>query len=271
MTYSLIAIVGSDRHSFLQGQLTQDLDRLTVKRSLPAAWCNAKGRVIVSARLVARDERVVLIIPSQSAEAVTKRLLMYRLRADVDIETETELSFLAFADDLPSTGHVGEVDIIQYAGATPLTEVCGTRAVLDAAGIDTSKALEGPAWAAARVAAGLVDIDIGAGNSEKFTPHMLNLDCTGAVSFDKGCYTGQEIVARTEHLGKVKRGVNRYRVDGGPAQPGDKLRLGGRDIGEVVNVAGNEILAVAPRAQHAETLDIGDGKAVPLPLPYDLE
>ncbi len=269
MKYSLVAIVGSDRHSFLQGQLTQDLDRLTAERSLPAAWCNAKGRVIVSARLLARDERVILVIPSPSAEAVTKRLLMYRLRADVGVETETELSFLAFANDLPPTARVGELDVVEYTGATPFSEVCGTRAALEAAGIDTNDALDGDAWAAARVAAGLVDI--GVGNEEKFTPHMLNLDRTGAVSFDKGCYTGQEIVARTEHLGKVKRRVNRYRVEGGPARPGDKLRLDGRDIGEVVNVAGNEVLAVTPRAQHGEALDIGDGKALPLPLPYDLD
>lgn len=282
MKYSLIAISGSDRHSFLQGQLTQDLDRLPVERSLPTAWCNAKGRVIVSGRLFERDKRVILAVPAQAAEATIKRLLMYRLRADVDIQSETELLFSAFAGTPESTApghastsggsptrHVDGVDRVQYAGSTPLLEVCGTRGAIDNADIDTSSALDSAAWSALRVALGLVDI--AGDNSEKFTPHMLNLDRTGAVSFDKGCYTGQEIVARTEHLGKVKRRVHRYRVENAAANIGDKLSLDGRDLGEVVNVAGDEVLAVAPSAQHGEILDAGGGKAMPLPLPYDLD
>ena len=120
-------------------------------------------------------------------------------------------------------------------------------------------------WRARLVADGIPLI--GTEQSERFTPHMLNLDLLGAVNFDKGCYPGQEIVARTHYRGATKRRMQRFRTTA-PVRPGDKLKAGERDAGEVVNVAGGEFLAVVP-------LDGTDfsvaGEAVePLPLPYPL-
>ena len=79
-------------------------------------------------------------------------------------------------------------------------------------------------------------------NTEQFTPHMLNLDKLGYVSFSKGCYTGQEVVARTENLGKSKRRLMRYEADGEGIEIGDKLSDGERNVGEVVNVVGRDLL-----------------------------
>ena len=86
---------------------------------------------------------------------------------------------------------------------------------------------------------------IGSDQSEQFTPHMLNLDLLDAISFDKGCYTGQEVVARTHYKGATKRRTLRFRADGAVAA-GDKVACDGRDVGEVLNVAGDELLAVVP-------------------------
>jgi len=108
-------------------------------------------------------------------------------------------------------------------------------------------------------------------NSETFTPHMLNLDKLEAISFTKGCYTGQEVVARTEHLGKSKRRMMRYAADAAGIKVGDKLADGERNVGEVVNVAGRELLAVTPVALHDQALKIGDITVTPGSLPYALQ
>ncbi|MDH3351553.1 MAG: hypothetical protein OEM51_08395, partial [Gammaproteobacteria bacterium] len=92
--------------------------------------------------------------------------------------------------------------------------------------------------------------------SEKFTPHMLNLDLLGAVSVDKGCYPGQEIVARTHFRGTTKRRCLRFESSE-PVSPGDKVFDGERDVGEVVNVIGNELLAVVPTDGTGMELSVG--------------
>jgi folate-binding protein YgfZ len=108
---------------------------------------------------------------------------------------------------------------------------------------------------------------IGKAQSGKFTPHMLNLDLIGAVSFDKGCYPGQEIVARTHYRGATKRRCLRFESTG-PVSAGDKVSDRIRDIGEVVNAAGKELLAVVPVDSDTDTLSVGGSPLLHLPLPY---
>ena len=108
---------------------------------------------------------------------------------------------------------------------------------------------------------------IGREQAEQFTPHMLNLDLLDAVSFDKGCYTGQEIVARTHYKGATKRRALRFSCDK-PVSPGDKVQRDGRDVGEVLNVAGNEMLAVVPVDGADAALVVGGAELKRLPLPY---
>ena len=108
---------------------------------------------------------------------------------------------------------------------------------------------------------------IGAEQSEKFTPHMLNLDLLDGISFDKGCYTGQEVVARTHYKGATKRRALRFRSESAVAV-GDKVTLDGRDVGEVLNAAGNELLAVVPVDKASEALLAGDAALTPERLPY---
>ena len=108
---------------------------------------------------------------------------------------------------------------------------------------------------------------IGAQQSGQFTPHMLNLDVLDAISFDKGCYPGQEIVARTHYKGATKRRALRFSCDKA-VDVGDKVSLDGRDIGEVLNVAGNDLLAVVPTDKADEALTIGGIPLARKPLPY---
>jgi folate-binding protein YgfZ len=108
---------------------------------------------------------------------------------------------------------------------------------------------------------------IGAIQSEHFTPHMLNLDLLGAVSVDKGCYPGQEIVARTHFRGATKRRLMRFESSA-PVSPGDKVSDGDRDIGEVLNANGTDLLAVVPTEKADQELKVNGIPLVHLPLPY---
>ena len=97
---------------------------------------------------------------------------------------------------------------------------------------------------------------------------MLNLDRTGAVSFSKGCYTGQEVVARTENLGRVKRRIGRYRAAGSAPSVGDAVTDGDETVGHVVNAAGDELLAVVRADLHAQELNANGSRLTPAALPY---
>jgi folate-binding protein YgfZ len=222
--YKLITIGGIDTVEFLQGQLTQDVGLLAAAGRLSAAWCNPKGRVVVTMRLVRIDDRIGLIVPANMADRVVQRLTMYRMRSKVEISE-------------PSNEWKNYVDADE---ADP----------------------------AALIRAGVPTID--ESNTEQFTPHMLNLDKLGAISFTKGCYTGQEVVARTENLGKSKRRLMRYEADVDGIQVGDKLSDGERNVGEVVNVAGRDLLAVTPVELHGQTLKDDDISVGPQGLRYEL-
>lgn len=266
MKQSIISIAGSDRLSFLQGQLTQDVEQVSEALGLPAAWCTPKGRVIVTCRVFAADDRFFLSVPETSAEGVLKRLSMYRLRADVELAVTDDYRLAAIPAErgVPSAAGVSSLSL---PFATKAAELFGTPAALEAAGVPEIL-IDDEAWAVARCAAGLVDIT--PETAEEYTPHMLNLDRTGAVSFTKGCYTGQEIVARTENLGKAKRRINRYLADGGPLAVGQSVTQDGAPAGQIVATAANEVLAVVAVDRHAENLAADSVRLAPAPLPYSV-
>ena len=108
---------------------------------------------------------------------------------------------------------------------------------------------------------------IGAAQAEQFTPHMLNLDLLDTISFDKGCYTGQEIVARTHYKGATKRRTLRFTSEK-PVAAGDKVSDGTRDIGEVLNASSTDLLAVVPVDKADATLTVNGVKLTHQSLPY---
>ena len=103
--------------------------------------------------------------------------------------------------------------------------------------------------------------------SEEFTPHMLNLDLLGAISFDKGCYPGQEIVARTHYRGTTKRRTHRFAASQ-PVSPADKVSDGERDLGEVLNAIGTDLLAIVPSEKADEPLTVDGATLTHIPLEY---
>ena len=214
LAISTIKVTGDDALEFLQGQLTNDLQRLESEAEILAAWCTPKGRVIWFGTVVKTDSGYTLSAVSDMAEAIVKRLTMFRFRSKVEFEI---------------------VDEGQTVDPASLIE-------------------QGYPF-------------IGTEQAEEFTPHMLNLDLLDAVSFDKGCYTGQEIVARTHYKGATKRRALRFESTS-PVAVGDKVMAGDRSVGEVLNVAGNELLAVVPVDRADESLAVGDASLERRELPY---
>jgi folate-binding protein YgfZ len=235
-------------------------------------------------RVIAVDDgRFALAVPHSSVDALVKRLSMFRLRARVDIATDSD-GWLATAvrssDDLarieslgllPEPSHFAArrrdgVVAIEIGGARRCVELFGPARAFGELRLDLRDELRNTAWALALIEAGVPHIEGAA--SEKFTVHMLNLDLLGAISLGKGCYPGQEIIARTAHLGQSKRRLARYRLGSGSASPGAPLEHDGRDAGEVVNACGPDLLAVVPLELFGTTLSLDGHSAVPAALPY---
>jgi folate-binding protein YgfZ len=120
-------------------------------------------------------------------------------------------------------------------------------------------------WRLANLRSGIPEIL--SSQSEQFTPHMLNLDLLGAVSVTKGCYPGQEIVARTHFRGATKRRALRFESTA-PVAVGDSVSDGDRAIGEVLNAIGHDLLAVVPITSMNQHLTASGHELVNLPLPY---
>jgi folate-binding protein YgfZ len=280
--YKLIQITGSDAGDFLQGQLTQDIERVARTGSLPAAWCNPKGRVVTVLRILEIDGGYGLILPASLAETVNSRLTIFRFRADVEFEIAgSDWTQVVFHDDedmneLKTLGLKPDQEVNATRTAHELTaanvgieetcvELFGNKADFEKAGIDTNEHADSEFLAAAKIRAGIPVIL--ENTSEKYTPHMLNLDLLGAISFEKGCYTGQEVVARTQNLGSSKRRLMRYSTDS-TLTGGDRLSDGEKDVGEVINVIGSDLLAVTPVDVHDKTLFANGVEVTPVPVSY---
>ncbi|MBT8091548.1 MAG: hypothetical protein KJN77_00825 [Gammaproteobacteria bacterium] len=213
-TLSTINVTGADAFEFLQGQMTNDLDRLQAEDEILAAWCSPKGRVIWFGTIRRIESGYALSAPADTAGDIVRRLVVFKFRAKVE---------LSIADE----GQTIDPGFLVRHGYPY----------------------------------------IGAGQVEKFTPHMLNLDLLDAISLTKGCYTGQEIVARTHYKGATKRRTLRFE-SATPVSAGDKISDGSREIGEVLNVAGNDLLAVVPVDKADSALNVNGIALTHIPLPY---
>ncbi|HYL02025.1 MAG TPA: hypothetical protein VEU54_01265 [Steroidobacteraceae bacterium] len=286
---------GPDLVPFLQGQLSRDVARLTEAHSLLAGYHNPQGRVIALLRLVrcAPDE-ILAVLPRELVAPVAHRLARYVLRSRVKLADATpdfRVSGLVAAGPQPSLPSTLE-------GAARLADSIAVCVALKPARwlllTPTASPLPIECAAAApeewqRLAVSAGEPQVYAATSEEFVAQMLNLDLIGAIDFDKGCYTGQEVIARAHYRGRVKRRLQRFVTDAAlPLAPGDALVVsGGRAVRVVASAmredGRREFLAVAPLAAESpgESPEEAPGKspgdagappttADPLPLPYSL-
>ena len=232
----VLVCTGADRVEFLQNQLTCDLMHLVENRFLLGAYCNPKGRVLATLRLYSTPDSIQLVTHRSIADALLSRLRMYILRADVEICLAENVAILCvggFANgDLRVKGKVFtcpvfDSDLLENSAllANHGTLVIGKIADLfDCWNSLTSNTvtLGSDYWSWLQIRQGVPTVT--GSTSGVFTPQNINLDLIDGVSFSKGCYPGQEIVARVRYLGKVKQRMIRGRLtDPITLQPGDSV------------------------------------------------
>jgi folate-binding protein YgfZ len=268
----VLAVRGSDARKFLHGQLSQDVLGLATDRVALAGLHNAQGRVLAVLHLVPLDETdLLLLLPRELVVPVRDVLAKFVLRAKVRLGDESEAWALAgvwpeanHPIDAAGVGHLqseGELRTWQHAAD-------GRRLQLRPSTPDETPVTQtARAWRAADIAAGLPTVT--AATSGAFVAQMLNLDLLEGISFKKGCYTGQEVIARAHYRGRVKRRLQRF-VTQAPAslQAGDTHVLpDGRSCDVVTAIERDdgrcEFLAVT-------TYDTNAPQAGALPLPYAL-
>lgn len=222
----VIAVVGEDAASFLHGQLTQDISGLPLGEARLAGYCSPKGRLLASF-LVWREspDRLLLLCSADLLAATLKRLSMFVLRAKarlIDASAELAVMGLVGAAGLPAeaprragtcTSHEGGTLIrLDDVGGQPRHLWVGAAA--QAACVASRwPALDLAGWLWLEVQSGVPRIV--AATADQFVPQMVNLESVGGVNFKKGCYPGQEVVARSQFRGTLKR---RAFVVHGPAE-----------------------------------------------------
>ena len=268
--YGVLAARGPDARKFLHGQLSQDVNGLALDRVALAGLHNPQGRTLAVLRVVPVNATdLLLVLPRELVEPMRSTLAKFVLRTKVTLTDESDhwrLTGLA-----PSASGAARAPgfLWQHAAdgrSLHLTE----RAPADS---DTATLAELTRWHAADIAAGLPQVY--RATSGSFVAQMLNLDVHQAIAFDKGCYTGQEVIARAHYRGRVKRRLQRFVTrTAALLQPGDSVALDAERSGEVVDA----VQWADGRCEFLAVANFGPGNAAAtegaaiesLPLPYAL-
>ena len=238
--WGVIRASGVDAVSFLQGQLTQDVTKLGADKAALSGYCSPKGRLLASFVICRPTAAEVLLMCHRSVLAATlKRLQMFVMRAKCTLVDASDALPLfgtvgdqAIAGDLPVWGHA--------AGRLRLPDAEGlARVVLIAPQSLPPETLSLDDWQWLEVRSAIATIE--AATVDQFVPQMLNYEQLGGVNFQKGCYPGQEIVARSQFRGTIKRRAYLFETDG-PIAVGQEVfhsSDAAQPAGMVVNVACN--------------------------------
>lgn len=295
----LLEVTGSDAVSFLQGQVTNDVQQLISNQSAHfTGYCTPKGRLLALFLAFAHHDHVHLQFNRALLEPIMKRLKMYVMRSKVEIKDVSE-SVIRFGlngpdaekllsslfSQLPSQDYglltlenATVIKLPTIAGHTRfqiLTNSSQAPAIFDALHAQC-KLVGKPCWDWLDIQSGIPDVL--PKTQEQFVPQMLNLDVLNGINFKKGCYTGQEIVARTHYLGKVKRRTYMANIAANIApSEGDKIvDSSNNDAGQIVRVAPNQhgtfdaLLELRIEAKQAGHLTWNNAAVQIQPLPYAL-
>ena len=292
----VLAVRGADASKFLQGQLTCNLNYLSDAQASLGARCTQKGRMQSSFRILLQGDGVLMAMATELLEPQLADLKKYAVFSKSKLTDESaawvrfgvdhgDAALTSLGLDLPAdTDSVARNDgLIAIRVSPDRAELWVAADQADAIKAKLSALIaEGDLnqWLLGQVRAGIGQVM--PGTRELFIPQMLNLQAVGGVSFKKGCYTGQEIVARMQYLGKLKRRLYRLQLDANELpEPGTPLfsPTHGSSIGEVVLAARTEQNIELLAVLQAEAADAGDihvgaleGPALQLlDLPYQLD
>lgn len=278
-----LRVGGADAETFLQGQLSNDVHRLTPDLGQLSSYSNPKGRLLAVMHLRRNGDGIEVELHRSVHESVLKRLRMFVLRSKVTLTLSETQSLgvmgpgsTAFLRDaglpcpdapLACTSH-NHLTVMRRIGAQPRYSLHGPESALAEIENKLPAATEND-WTLADIEDGVPTIY--AETQDRFVPQWCNLDSLGGISFDKGCYTGQEIVARMHYLGSVKRRMVRASAQAPPPVPGTLLfdpAQGEQSTGEVVQAAvsgsGCVLSLVRQVAYTSSSLRIGSPDGLPL-------
>ena len=249
-----IRVEGDDRIQFLQGQLTQDINLISQDKALYAGFCNPKGRVLAFMLCYVAHESIHIQLDNSIKESILKKLKMYVLRSKVSLnlleETFTSIGFVGTKALVERNIQIpkNHLDIVQYQDVMIMRighdseryQLMGENSKVNEfikLNFSAYSTMSLDDWNNLNILDGIPDIY--PTTQEAFIPQSLNMDLIEGINFKKGCYTGQEIVARTHYLGKVKRRMYRAfiksQVD---LNPGDQiLNKNGEETGQLVRSA----------------------------------
>ncbi len=277
--WRVMAIEGPDAASFLQGQLTQDVASLGPNAARLGGYCSPKGRLMATGVLWRpAPERLLWAVPAELLPGLLKRLQMFVMRAKVRL-SETELRLTGIADratDLPVWGCAATPD----GCLTRLPDALGRTRLLQMGSAAGGNDLPRAAWDWLELHAGQPWVH--AATAEHFVPQMLNWELLGGVNFQKGCYPGQEVVARSQYRGTIKRRTHLFAAEQSADRAAPLLHSDdpSQPAGEVVACAtwqGKTLLLAEVKLAALETgqLHLSDANGQPtgsalrlLPLPY---
>ncbi|QJQ01560.1 CAF17-like 4Fe-4S cluster assembly/insertion protein YgfZ [Herbaspirillum rubrisubalbicans] len=297
----LIAATGEEAASFLHGQLTNDVQHLDSNAARLAGYCSPKGRLLATLLIWRDAQTIYLQLPRSLQPAIQKRLQMFIMRAKAKLaDAGTEYAVLGLVGPAAANALAEWFPVLPAAPYDKLDNSHGSLIrMADAAGsaryqwiapVDTLTAAwpkltqhlkpsASLAWRLADIRAGVPGIL--AATQEQFVPQMINFELIGGVNFKKGCYPGQEIVARSQYLGKLKRRTMLATIDSAAAQAGQEVFAAadpGQPCGMVVNAEAlddSHALALVEMKLAAadDTVHLGaaDGPALHFhALPYEL-
>jgi tRNA-modifying protein YgfZ len=210
----IIRLAGEEAGSFLQNMLTNDVNALQVNQAQITGFCNPKGRLLAIFQLIRRQDDYLVILPAGLAEPISQRLNLFKLRSKVDISLMKESHVLGLVHPQADIGpaqqwqgkNIKQGLIVRQPGEEPRSLL-----IVDNNRIDLLSDWLNQGWSLApedhwqrlEIEAGLPMVFTE--STEAFTPQQVNLDLIDGVSFKKGCYPGQEVVARLHYLGTPSR------------------------------------------------------------------
>lgn len=230
---TLLKFSGKDASSFLQGQLTNDVNALDNQWQL-SGYCSPKGRLLALFQLWKHDGHIYGLLHNSLVEATVKRLRMYVMRSKVLIEVHENIELrYQFSSQRARFKAKSEGDTHTLS--------FGSRDLLITTNAENQLNSYSEEWASLNITDGLPEISDK--TVELFVPQMINLDLLGGINFKKGCYTGQEIVARMHYLGKLKQRMYVCKVTS-DCNAGAKIMSTEKSVGNIVCCVAGQALAV---------------------------
>lgn len=273
--FGVAEVSGADAAEFLHSQLSNHILDLQPGEACFATYNSPRGRVLANMLVLRRADRFLLVMAADLLEATIKRLRMFVLRSKTVFHTDS--AWQVYGQSGADTG--ADAAALKFAveegdnGLITLALAGGNRMVLNPAPLpDADHPAAAEAWQAAEILQGRPWIS--QPTAESCVAQMLNQHLLGGVHFKKGCYPGQEIIARAQYRGQVRRGMAVCRSTQ-PVAVGSKVEADGEEVGIVINSAAHDgafvLLAVIKHGAAGKALQAGGQALQTLKLLFETE